>query len=108
MNMNTQRVNITLSDREVMRLKKIYNDFMEKENTYIKISFTGFCALLLVETCVLIEDGVIAINPVGVLRRTPGRPKNETLLEAFNKGLRSEDEFIDGTVKQKDEGDEDE
>ena len=89
MNMNTQRVNLTLSDREVMRLKKVYNDFMEKESTYINISFTGFCALLLMETCALIEEDMIILNPAGILRRTRGRPKN-SLVEAFEKGLRGE------------------
>ena len=86
MNMMTQRVNITLSDREVMRLKKLHTKYMEKD-AMNNISFTGFCAMILMDACLMIEDGTLEFGNCRNIRKTPGRPKNETLLEAFNKGL---------------------
>ena len=87
---HTQRVNITLSDREMMRLRKLHTEYLAREDTRWNPSFTGFCAMLLMDTCLLLEDGVLEFGNYGNLRRTPGRPKNETLLEAFEKGLRGE------------------
>ena len=87
---HTQRVNITLSDREMLRLKKLHADYIEREDTRWNPSFTGFCAMLLMDTCLLLEDGVLEFGNYGNLRRTPGRPKN-SLVEAFEKGLKGDD-----------------
>ena len=88
---HTQRVNITLSDREVLRLKKLHADYIERDDTGWNPSFTGFCALILMESCAMIEEGTLEFSRYGRVRRSPGRPKNESLLEAFNKGLRGDD-----------------
>lgn len=87
---NTQRVNLTLTDREVMRLKRLHNEYEDSDSSIRNLSFTGFCAMLLMDVCILFENGSFEFGTYGNIRRTPGRPKNESLLDAFNKGLRGE------------------
>lgn len=72
---NVQRVNLTLSDREVMRLKRLHNEYNDKEFSIRNLSFTGFCAMLLMDTCLMFENGDFEFGGYGQIRRTPGRPR---------------------------------
>lgn len=72
---NVQRVNLTLSDREVMRLKRLHNEYNDKEFAIRNLSFTGFCAMLLLDVCVMFEKGDFEFGDYGQIRRTPGRPR---------------------------------
>ena len=71
---NTQRVNLTLTDSEVMRLKRMHDIYREKETRW-NPSFTGFCAMVLMDTCALLENGVLEFGQYGNVRKTAGRPK---------------------------------
>ena len=86
---HTQRVNITLSDREMLRLRKLHAEYVQRDDTRWNPSFTGFCAMILMESCAMLEDGELEFGRYGSVRRTAGRPKN-SLVEAFEKGLKGE------------------
>lgn len=86
---HVQRVNLTLSDREMYRLRRLHAQYTERTDSRWNPSFTGFCAMILMESCLMLEDGVLEFGNFGSIRKTPGRPKN-SLVEAFEKGLRGE------------------
>lgn len=87
--MNTQRVNLSLSDMDVKKLKTIYEERYLPYRVGDDLSFTGFCAMMLMFASRIVEETDYTFSYAPVVRR-PGRPKNETLLEAFNRGLRGD------------------
>ena len=87
--MNTQRVNLSLSDMDVEKLKTIYEERYLPYRVGDSLSFTGFCAMMLMFSARIVEETDYTFSYAPVVRR-PGRPKNETLLEAFNRGLRGD------------------
>ena len=89
--MNTQRVNLSLSDMDVEKLKKIYEERYLPYRTGDSLSFTGFCTMMLMFSARIVEETDYKFSYAPIVKR-PGRPKNETLLDAFNKGLRGDDD----------------
>lgn len=74
--MNVQRVNMTLIDSDVIKLKKIYEERYLPYRTGDSLSFTGFCAMMLMFSARIIEDTDYVFSYAPVVRR-PGRPKTE-------------------------------
>lgn len=73
--MQGQRVNLTLADREVETLRGLYYEYTNNPRTRWNPSFTGFCAMVLVETAFMLENGELEFGEFGSIRRTPGRPR---------------------------------
>ena len=63
------RVNLTLSQEDVARLKALYANGSFREN----VSFTGFCQMLLMLMVNNIENGIQKVAPTPNMIR-PGRP----------------------------------
>ena len=74
--MTTQRVNLTLPDSDVMKLKKIYEERYLPYRTGDSLSFTGFCTMMLMFSARIVEDTDYVFSYAPVVRR-PGRPKTE-------------------------------
>lgn len=72
----TQRVNLTLLDSEVMKLKEIYEQRYLPYRTGDDLSFTGFCKMMLMFASHIVEDTDYVFSYAPVVRR-PGRPKEE-------------------------------
>lgn len=89
--MITQRVNLTLSEADAEKLKRIYEERYLPYRVGDSLSFTGFCTMMLMFSARIVEETDYTFSYAPVVRR-PGRPKNETLLDVFNKGLRGDDD----------------
>lgn len=72
--MNTQRVNLTLTDEDVKRLKTIYEERYLPYRTGDVYSFTGFCKMMLMFSAMIVEDTDYRFSYAPVVRK-PGRPK---------------------------------
>ena len=88
--MNTQRVNLSLSDMDVKKLKTIYEERYLPYRVGDDLSFTGFCAMMLMFASRIVEENDYIFSYETPAVKRPGRPKNESLLDAFNKGLRGD------------------
>lgn len=87
--MKTQRVNLSIIDSDVEKLKKIYEERYLPFRTGDSLSFTGFCTMMLMFAARIVEETDYTFSYAPIVRKA-GRPKNETLLDAFNKGLEGE------------------
>lgn len=74
--MKAQRVNLSIIDSDVEKLKKIYEERYLPYRTGDRLSFTGFCSMLLMFSAGIIEDTDYVFSYAPVVRR-PGRPKTE-------------------------------
>ena len=74
--MNTQRVNLTLNDYDVEKLKKIYEERYIPYRTGDFLSFTGFCTMMLMFSARIVEDTDYVFSYAPAVRR-PGRPKTD-------------------------------
>lgn len=72
--MMTQRVNLTLLDSEVMKLKEIYEQRYLPYRTGDALSFTGFCKMMLMFSAWVVEDTDYVFSYAPIVRK-PGRPK---------------------------------
>ena len=72
--MNAQRINLSLLDSDVEKLKKIYNERYLPYRIGDILSFTGFCAMMVMFAAEVVEgtDYVFSYAPVV---RGKGRPK---------------------------------
>jgi hypothetical protein len=72
--MNATRINLSLLDKDVEKLKKIYNERYLPYRMADKLSFTGFCAMMVMFAAEVVEgtDYVFSYEPV---MRGKGRPK---------------------------------
>ena len=70
----TQRINLSVSDPDVAKLKRIYEERYLPYRTGDGLSFTGFCTMMVMFAARIVEetDYVFSYAPAV---RTPGRPK---------------------------------
>ena len=71
---NTQRVNLTVSDEDVIKLKKIYEERYLPYRTGDSLSFTGFCTMMLMFASRIVEDTDYVFSYAPAVRNR-GRPK---------------------------------
>lgn len=70
----TQRINLSVSDTDAAKLKRIYEERYLPYRTGDALSFTGFCTMMIMFAARIVEgtDYVFSYAPVV---RKPGRPK---------------------------------
>ena len=72
--MNGTRVGLTLSERDMDRLKKIYEERYLPYRVGDSLSFTGFCTMMLMFASKMVEDTDYIFSYAPPVKR-PGRPK---------------------------------
>ena len=74
--MKTQRVNLSIIDSDVEKLKKIYEERYLPFRTGDSLSFTGFCTMMLMFTARIVEETDYTFSYAPIVRKA-GRPKEE-------------------------------
>lgn len=74
--MNAQRINLSVIDKDVEKLKRIYEERYLPYRLGDKLSFTGFCAMMLMFAAEVVEDTDYKFTYLPTVRRA-GRPKEE-------------------------------
>ena len=74
--MTTQRVNLTLADSDVIKLKRIYDERYLPYRTGDSLSFTGFCTMMLMFASRIVEETDYTFSYAPVVRK-PGRPRED-------------------------------
>lgn len=72
----THRINLSVSDTDAVRLKKIYEERYLPYRTGDALSFTGFCTMMIMFAAGIVEDTDYVFSYAPVVRK-PGRPKEE-------------------------------
>ena len=74
--MKTQRVNLSIIDSDVEKLKKIYEERYLPFRTGDSLSFTGFCTMMLMFAARIVEETDYTFSYAPIVRKA-GRPKEE-------------------------------
>lgn len=74
--MKTQRVNLSIIDSDVEKLKKIYEERYLPFRTGDSLSFTGFCTMMLMFAARIVDETDYTFSYAPIVRKA-GRPKEE-------------------------------
>ena len=72
----THRINLSVSDTDAAKLKRIYEERYLPYRTGDALSFTGFCTMMIMFAARVVEDTDYVFSYAPVVRK-PGRPKEE-------------------------------
>ena len=72
--MNATRINLSLLDSDVEKLKKIYNERYLPYRIGNALSFTGFCTMMVMFAAEVVEGTDYKFTYAPAIRR-PGRPE---------------------------------
>lgn len=70
------RINLSVSDPDAAKLKRIYEERYFPYRTGDALSFTGFCTMMIMFAARIVEDTDYVFSYAPVVKR-PGRPKEE-------------------------------